>query len=544
MCARAFEHWARVKRRKRHHWHRQDASRRGFLAAGGGLAGALALGPFLGACSNSRKGAPESIESRAPSRPHPPTEPGRPPPEPPEPLEDTVPTAGAGSEFVDTPTPNSTTPNSTTPNSTTPRQDTPDEPLCGAGGELVVDTSTTFFVPQKNPVGNYPPPDGWFNAEHYPLAAHSAECEALGRPWSRCLELEDYVELVHGGSDTSIAVVGGLPYVVGDSGEHAGGWTRGTQEELFEGAEQIESRYPGRVLRAVPVMCNDRLQLQLERMGRLAAVAHAWNAYPTWSTMGGAGYRLDDEIGQAMIRRGLELERPIFIVRKTPMFFGGPPEVPSATDVGPAGRMFPEAHIVIQGAAFEAGMEPGSSSAPDPDPTADKGWGPGLGMFPEGPYDELDQAVQALYPLSRGVNGLIKSLRDHDIGPNGRDLDDPQGPVTTRIYAECSTAWPALAAPGREQEAMHFWGKLLKHVGEDRILWGTGAILYGGPQPYIEAFRKLEISEQLQEEHGYPPLSALRKEKILGLNAARLFNTLPDVSITGCHADQLSGAGD
>ena len=81
-------------------------------------------------------------------------------------------------------------------------------------------------------------------------------------------------------------------------------------------------------------------------------------------------------------------------------------------------------------------------------------------------------------------------------------------------------------------------------MGEGRILWGTCAILYGGPQPYIEAFRQLEISEQLQEQHGYPPLTATRKEKILGLNAARLFNVLPNVSLVGCHADQLHGAGD
>ena len=36
-------------------------------------------------------------------------------------------------------------------------------------------------------------------------------------------------------------------------------------------------------------------------------------------------------------------------------------------------------------------------------------------------------------------------------------------------------------------------GKLLVHVGEDNVLWGTDAVFYGSPQGQIQAFRAFQI---------------------------------------------------
>jgi predicted TIM-barrel fold metal-dependent hydrolase len=66
-------------------------------------------------------------------------------------------------------------------------------------------------------------------------------------------------------------------------------------------------------------------------------------------------------------------------------------------------------------------------------------------------------------------------------------------------------------------------GKLLLAVGEDRILWGTDSVWYGAPQRLIDAFRAFRIPERMQEEFGYPALSDVAKAKILGGNAARLY---------------------
>ena len=79
----------------------------------------------------------------------------------------------------------------------------------------------------------------------------------------------------------------------------------------------------------------------------------------------------------------------------------------------------------------------------------------------------------------------------------------------------------------RPDEAAHVIGKLLVHVGEDNILWGTDSIWYGSPQDQIESFRAFAISEEFQERFGYPALTPEVKRKIFGLNAARLHGLDP-----------------
>jgi hypothetical protein len=164
-------------------------------------------------------------------------------------------------------------------------------------------------------------------------------------------------------------------------------------------------------------------------------------------------------------------------------------------------------------------------------------------MWPEGPYDEMDTAVQAMYPLDRGSNSLIKSLRDANIGPNGTKLDPQTKEIiegtedSTHVYAELGGVVPNMMT-GRIEEAMHFFGKLLKHIGEDRIVWGTDCLWFGSPQPVIEAFRCFQISEEFQEKYGYPALTQERKEKIFGRNSAKMQLARKIDHLVGkCHAD-------
>jgi hypothetical protein len=56
------------------------------------------------------------------------------------------------------------------------------------------------------------------------------------------------------------------------------------------------------------------------------------------------------------------------------------------------------------------------------------------------------------------------------------------------------------------------------------VLWGTDSIWYGSPQWQIEAFRRFQIPDQLIEQHRYQPLTRQVKERIFGLNAARVFS--------------------
>jgi hypothetical protein len=57
------------------------------------------------------------------------------------------------------------------------------------------------------------------------------------------------------------------------------------------------------------------------------------------------------------------------------------------------------------------------------------------------------------------------------------------------------------------------------------------AFRLGNPQPQIDAFRCFEISPAFQNTYGYPALTPAIKEKIFGLNAARLLSQLPGVKL-------------
>ena len=48
------------------------------------------------------------------------------------------------------------------------------------------------------------------------------------------------------------------------------------------------------------------------------------------------------------------------------------------------------------------------------------------------------------------------------------------------------------------EQAAHALGKLIKHCGEDNVLWGTDSIWYGSPQDQIVAFRTFQISASSQ----------------------------------------------
>jgi hypothetical protein len=128
---------------------------------------------------------------------------------------------------------------------------------------------------------------------------------------------------------------------------------------------------------------------------------------------------------------------------------------------------------------------------------------------PEGPYDP--DSVQ-------GVDTLVTAVLQNDIRKDGN------------VYAELGSTWRLLMT--RPDAAAHVLGKLLLHLGEDRILWGTDSIWYGSPQDQISAFRAFEIPQRMQDSYGYPALTAEAKAKILGLTAADLYGI--DVEATRC----------
>ncbi len=127
----------------------------------------------------------------------------------------------------------------------------------------------------------------------------------------------------------------------------------------------------------------------------------------------------------------------------------------------------------------------------------------------EGPYKPADPV---------GVDSLISALDRYGVPHNGN------------VWADIASVWRSLLS--EPSQAAHVLGKLLKRLGEDRVLWGTDSVWYGPPQTQIMAFRSFEISAEYQDRYGYPALTDAIKAKVLGLNAARLFGL--DAQATKC----------
>jgi predicted TIM-barrel fold metal-dependent hydrolase len=123
------------------------------------------------------------------------------------------------------------------------------------------------------------------------------------------------------------------------------------------------------------------------------------------------------------------------------------------------------------------------------------GWIPGQ---PEGPYDPT---------RGEGLDELIRSVEEAGLGKG------------SNVYAELGSTWRGLIRD--TNSAAHGIGKLVKHLGEENVLWGTDSIWYGSPQDQIQAFRAFQIAPEVRDAHGYPEISSELRAKIFGLNALK-----------------------
>jgi hypothetical protein len=152
----------------------------------------------------------------------------------------------------------------------------------------------------------------------------------------------------------------------------------------------------------------------------------------------------------------------------------------SPRDIGPVARMFPEITFLVYHSGYEFITE----------------------SPPEGPYSDES--------ADKGVNRLIASLRGAGVGPG------------QNVNGELGTTWFSLVR--RPEDAAHVIGKLIQHLGEDNVVWGTDSIWYGAAQPILDAFRVFQIPDEMCEKYGYAKLTPELKNKILWRNAARCYN--------------------
>ncbi|TMI00391.1 MAG: hypothetical protein E6H39_05730, partial [Betaproteobacteria bacterium] len=97
------------------------------------------------------------------------------------------------------------------------------------------------------------------------------------------------------------------------------------------------------------------------------------------------------------------------------------------------------------------------------------------------------------------------------------------------VYAEIGSTFGGIVITFPSVCA-HLLGQLLKHFGEDKIVFGSDCIYYGSPQWQIEAMWRFEIPDSIRRQYGYPALTERAKRKILGLNSARLYGVSDDAA--------------
>jgi hypothetical protein len=341
--------------------------------------------------------------------------------------------------------------------------------------------------------GHFVRPDGaWLKrvpAGVKPLAGMpKAGCALAEKPGARsylqCLGPDEFVKDVFMDSDTDLMVLSFVPST--RDGEPL------TIQEAAATARIVE-KLDGTHRLFLHGRVNPNQAGDLEGMDALAQrhKVAAWKTYTQWGP-DGKGFFLDDDAGLAFIERARKLGVKNIAVHKGIPFGKDSYEHSTCVDVGRVAKRFPDVNFLI----YHSGFVPGAA---------------------EGPYDPK---------RTDGIDALVTSLQHNGVGRNAN------------VYAELGSTWRFLMR--EPTSAAHALGKLLKHVGEDNVLWGTDSIWYGSPQDQIQAFRTFQIAPELRDRHGYPEITKALRAKVFGRNALKVYPVAQDVLKQHLRTDRVA----
>jgi predicted TIM-barrel fold metal-dependent hydrolase len=213
----------------------------------------------------------------------------------------------------------------------------------------------------------------------------------------------------------------------------------------------------------------------LEGMDELARKwgISAWKTYTQFGP-GGRGYFLSDDVGIRFIEKARALGVKVICIHKGLPFGRQSYQHSQCSDIGVVAKRFPDVKFLIYHSGYVTSVK-------------------------EGPYRAGND----------GIDTLISSLAENQVKPGGN------------VYAELGSTWRHLMRD--PEQAAHALGKLIKHCGEDNVLWGTDSIWYGSPQDQIVAFRTFQISDAYRDRYGYPQITPEIRAKVFGLNAAKVY---------------------
>jgi hypothetical protein len=304
-----------------------------------------------------------------------------------------------------------------------------------------------------------------------------------GKELVECFSADEYATKFFLESDTTTTVLSGIPAVDGQNPL--------TNEEIAETRDYVNmlAQETERVVTHVMVLPNYNHDQQLEGMSKIASERGpigAWKCYTPWGPGDGVtGFWMDDPAtGIPYIQRGLEVGIKTFACHKGLPLPGFDNNYGDPKDLGVVAKMFPEATFIAYHSAYQ--------------------------------YGNGDETQPYTMGSKDGCNSLVTALLDNGLEPG------------CNIYGELGTTWNSIQ--NNPTAATHLLGKLLKYLGEDNIVWGTDCMWYGSPQPLIMSFMSFEMNQSIRMQEGYPDLTLEVKRKIMGVNAAKIYNVNPEAT--------------
>ncbi len=334
-----------------------------------------------------------------------------------------------------------------------------------SGSEFIFDIQGHFVDPNGRWLEDLP--DSVRPLSSLPNAACDLASQPGTRSYLECLGPERFIRDVFMDSDTDLMVLSFVPS------------TREREPLTIEEAhatKQIIEQMPGDHRLLIHGRVNPNQAGDLDGMDELAEKwrVAAWKTYTQWGPEGVGFYLHDEKIGVPFIEKARKLGIRNICIHKGIPFGPRSYEHSLCSDIGAVAKAYPDVNFIV----YHSGYDP-----------------------------SVEETAFAAGQGKAGIDSLVQSVLDHGVAPN------------SNVYAELGSTWRFLMR--HPVQAAHALGKLVKYVGADNVLWGTDSIWYGSPQDQIQAFRAFQISEKLQEQHGYADLNAELKAKIFGLNACK-----------------------
>jgi uncharacterized protein len=302
---------------------------------------------------------------------------------------------------------------------------------------------------------------------------------------AECTSPDAYVRKIFEMSDTTVAVLSGLPAQIDEATNDLSGFAfknedmRNSRDRVNKAARMLNPMAGERMVAHCQISPKNNPEANARMMTENKQMydTRGWKCYPP--TEGGWFLHEND----AFIKTAIELDEKLVCLHKGFPFPGwSRVHANPIPDVGVVAMRYPDVNFVVYHSAYDSAHMEGPQVA---DPNPDDG----------------------------GTDRLWKVITDNQL-------------ANKNVYAEMGSAW--VLSMTDPVVAQHYIGKALKNMGEDRVVWGSECVWFGSPQNQIEAMKMFKISTEFQDMYGYPDFTDAIRRKIFGLNGAKLYRVDPN----------------